>query len=480
MRGQIPLKESPVKSSAPYRLLFACLLVFGLAAIHPARAQEPVAASVVLPGSVLPTIAAMRSMPAPNGDAVVAVAGYAGPADGGGGSFLWDATDNADDDGGITINPAGHAGPGRWVRVLAQPGVVSPLFYGARCDGRGDDAPAINQAINYIREKRAISDLAPRIGVLQLPAEQCQIKTTINATDLGSASLDIIGTGGSFLCSTAGLPCFDAMGSGRLTLRDVTIYGNPRIVPKIGLQLGRISPRATAAGMYLDHVSISGYFSFAAFYNLNAETQLDVKLNASNQQPGGYGGVWDGYNHWRASSAFIPVTSPVDQLQSFGDNTCESCRVTSIGAGGIPMWAGGTGGLTFVNSYISNFNTGPAVVLYGYNINPNFDVHFEAGHLTNVFVFAGSGHPVLYGLIYREHDFFGQISMFGRDKGVRAVTLENVDISIGKIRGNGTWFDDPTKYTVSGRVAGMSTKGWVTPGGGFSGMACFGTKCFIQ
>ena len=37
--------------------------------------------------------------------------------------------------------------------------------------------------------------------------------------------------------------------------------------------------------MYLDHVTISGYFSLAAFYNFAAETQLATKLNASNYAP---------------------------------------------------------------------------------------------------------------------------------------------------------------------------------------------------
>jgi len=292
----------------------------------------------------------------------------------------------------------------------------------------------------------------------------------------------IEGTGGNLFCQTEGEPCIDAMDSARLSFRDVTLYGDRQHVPTIGLQLGRPSPHGSAAGMYLDHVFIGGFFSFAAFYNLAAETQLDVKMNASNDAPGGYGAVYDGINHWNARSAFVPITYPVDTMSSFNDNTCLNCRITSSGAGGIPIWIAGTAELTFENSYISNFNKGFGAVLYGLNTNLNFDAHFEASELTSVFLLAGSKHPVLYGLRYREHDFFGQVSMFALDKDARVATLQNVDIDIGRIhsRDRGAWFDNPANYTVSGRVTGITSRGWVVPGGGFSGTACFADTCMTQ
>ncbi len=250
-------------------------------------------------------------------------------------------------------------------------------------------------------------------------------------------------------------------------------------MPSIGLQLGRPSPNGSAAGMYLDHVSISGYFRFAAFYNLNAETQLDVKLNASNAAKGGFGAVYDGVNHWNAQSAFVTITSPVDRMESFNDNTCLNCRITSSGDGGVPMWIAGTAELTFENSYVSNFNRGPGAILFGQNTNPHFDAHFEANRLTSVFVLSGAKHVVLYGLHYWEHDFFGSVSMFGLDKGTETAKLQNVDINIGRFHfpKRSAWFDNPANYTLSGRVSGITPFGWVTPGGGFSGTACFADLC---
>ena len=58
---------------------------------------------------------------------------------------------------------------------------------------------------------------------------------------------------------------------------------------------------------------------------------------------------------------------------------------------------GETAELTFVNSYISNFDKGVGAVLYGSNKNLNFDVHFEAGGLTSVFLITGNSHPRIDG-----------------------------------------------------------------------------------
>jgi len=432
--------------------------------------------------NAIATIAELRALaPAKAGEQrEVAVRGYHAPNDGGGGIFVWSPGSTSADDEGMTIEPAGHKGAGRWVRALPEPGVVSPLYFGARCDGSGDDAVAINRAIDTIRNRFSRGGTSPLTGILRLPAEPCTLKTTVNATRLASASVTIEGTGGRLLCEAASEPCIDAMDSALLSFRDITIFGSDKDMPRIGLQVGRPASHASAAGMYLDHITIDGSFSLAAFYNLNAETQLVLKLNVSNRAAGGYGAIYDGLNHFDAKSAFVPVTEIKDAPESMNDNTCVDCRITSSGSGGTPLWAGGTAELTFVNSYISNFNTGVGAVLYNWNNNLNFDAHFEAAGLTSVFLLAGTGRPRLDGLIYREHAFFGQVSLFALDRGVKSATLEDVDINIGRIHGRGQWFDDPAKYTVSGRVAGVKPDGWATPGGGFSGTMCFAAKCVTQ
>ena len=357
--------------------------------------------------------------------------------------------------------------------------MVSPLFYGAHCNGRDDDAPAINKAVSEIRRQRATGDLETMRGVLRLPALQCTIKTAVNLTGLRSASVLIDGAGGLLICRVSGKVCVDAMDSSRLTIRDLSLYGAQSDLPRIGLQLGRPSHYGGAPGMYLDHVTISGFFSLTAFYNLNAETQVDLKLNASNDAPNGYGAIYDGLNHFAAESDFMAVTSPLDREQSFNDNSCVNCRITTNGAGGIPLWIGDTSELTFANCYVSNFKVGPGAILYGTNTNLNFDAHFEATGLTHVFVLSGESHPVLYGLRFREHDTFATQSIFALSPTVQSAKLENVEVDIGRFYGTtkALWFDDPQKYEVSGRVTAMSSQGWNPANSGFSGITCFGISC---
>jgi hypothetical protein len=429
---------------------------------------------------IVNTVADLRAIPveALTNLQTVRVGWYSSPQDGGGGLFFWSADSAAPDDGGLVIRPTTPQPRGRWMRVLAEPGVLLPAYFGAQCNGRGDDAPAINKALSKLRQSTSVGDMEGQTGVLRLGARQCTVMTTIDATKLASAAVMIEGTGGSLLCKTTGEPCIDAMDSARLAFRDLSLYGDKNSMPRIGLQLGRPTPHASAAGMYLDHVSISGFFSFTAFYNLNAETQLDLKLNASNAAVGGFGAVYDGINHWNARSAFVAVTSPHETMQSFNDNTCVDCRLTSSGAGGTPVWIAGTAELTFDNCYISNFNTGIGAVLYGVNTNPSFDAHFEA-NLTSVFLLTGSSHPTIYGLRYREHDFFGGASLFALGPDAMSANLQNVDINIGRFhhRDHGTWFDNPAKYTMTGRVSGVTDQGWVLPGGGFFGEYCFANRC---
>jgi hypothetical protein len=374
----------------------------------------------------------------------------------------------------------GWAGPGRWIRVLPKPGEFSPLYYGARCDGSADDAPAINAAITEVRQQTGPGDMSALTGIVRLPAKRCMLSQTINATRLRSASVTIEGTGGALICGVPNKPCIDAFDSARLSLRDITLYGEKQAMPSIGLELGRPTHTGSAAGMYLDHVSISGFFSFTAFYNLSAETQLAVKLNASNNASSGFGAVYDGLNHWKAHSDFVQISMPIDHPDSFNDNTCLNCRITSSGDQGVPVWIGGTSALTFENSYISNFRPGVGAVLFGSNTNLNFDAHFEAGSLTDVFRLAGQRHMVIYGFAYHEHDFFGQHAMFSLDQNTETATLENVNVDIGRIHGKGTWFDNPANYTMSGRVTGIASTGWTDPTGGFSGTSCFANTCVTR
>jgi len=75
----------------------------------------------------------------------VVVQGHQTPDDGGGGEFYWDAQSEAADDNGVIIKPRGVEEPGRWRRIITDS--INVRWFGARADGTGNAAAAINEAI---------------------------------------------------------------------------------------------------------------------------------------------------------------------------------------------------------------------------------------------------------------------------------------------------------------------------------------------
>ena len=76
------------------------------------------------------------------------VDGYSSAGDGGGGTFVWNATDTRAADGGTIIAVSGIA-TGRWNRIFS--GAMNPRWFGAKGDWNGssgtDDTAALNAAI---------------------------------------------------------------------------------------------------------------------------------------------------------------------------------------------------------------------------------------------------------------------------------------------------------------------------------------------
>lgn len=125
-----------------------------------AGALSPASASAQAEGSAphgVPIIRTMAELRAPTSldrlpslatatTALVYLRGFAEPFDGGEGLFAWypDATDA--DNGGTVISPRPNA-KGRWRRVVSA-GPLNIRWFGARGNGKVDDAPAIQAALD--------------------------------------------------------------------------------------------------------------------------------------------------------------------------------------------------------------------------------------------------------------------------------------------------------------------------------------------
>lgn len=93
---------------------------------------------------------------------IIILKGYYVEGDGGGGTFYWDATSTAADNGGTVIKPTSISGAGRWIRFAYQD--IDIRFFGAKGDGVFDNRAILKTVIaNSNNRKIFIPELNFRV-----------------------------------------------------------------------------------------------------------------------------------------------------------------------------------------------------------------------------------------------------------------------------------------------------------------------------
>jgi len=351
-------------------------------------------------------------------------------------------------------------------------GVIDVRDFGARADGVTDDAPSINAAIKALRDRQASTPRRGLAAKLSFPTGTYAVRGSIDLTRLQDMNLVVDGGGSVILGGCEGAPVIDALGSRYLTIRDLTILGDPTQTPRVGLQIGRIANGAVADDHKLENLKIIGRFKLACLLNIAAETTGFDHLLLWNDfpDPGSYCLVQDGLNHFATASAFTSGRAAATARDdSFNENEFINCDFRH-GGGGVPVWLGNTARHKFIRCYAAGKGAAAFVVYCSGNSHAMLDIdcHCETTGLRNVFLFTGSlSQPTIRGFSYKDHETFAAGSVFACDPKIEKVRIQNARIEIAAFSGPGcAVFDDPRRWALTGTA-------YIGSSGHWNGADCF-------
>ncbi|MBE6637231.1 MAG: hypothetical protein E7618_05450 [Ruminococcaceae bacterium] len=227
------------------------------------------------PGSyIVANMAELLALEPAEMQALVIMQGYYTPGDGGGGTFLYNATTRTTEDGGVVIKSS--VARGRFTRQC-DPLSLNVKWFGAVGDGKHDDTDAIQQTILALPEKG---------GTVIVPGGTYSLSKTIQIGN-GNAGETISGRSGVRLIGTGGMAVTDGTAP--------TVFRADQKMESVLYLVGRISD-CELSGICFDangkaeNALYLHSFSGCHFSNLTLTgfTKIGLKIMGGNEPTGNY------------------------------------------------------------------------------------------------------------------------------------------------------------------------------------------------
>lgn len=346
------------------------------------------------------------------------------------------------------------------------PCVIDVRQFGATGDGTTNDGPSINRAIQAVREQVRSVGRYPTAPKLLFPAGVYAVDETLNLTRLQAINAFIDGDSSVILGRCAGRPIIDALGARFLTVANLTVIGDAKQTPKVGVQIGRLADRFPSDCHQFDDVKLVGNYTLAAMVNSASESVgfNHVFFWNDHPDPQSYCLVQDGLSHFGTTTSLIPNQHiAAGRDASFNENEFINCDFRHAG-GGIPIWLGDTTRHRFYGCYAAGSGGAAFVVYSGPNGNTMLDIdcHCETKGLRNVFLFTGASRSTtVHGFSYKDHAPTASHAVFARAAPLENISVEHASIEISGF-GEPTCrvLDDPSAWSITGRYYSPDNRSW--------------------